>query len=73
VAALVVAPGNDYHWYRHDPNGMWSGKHGGTPVDNVDASGRLISDPRAANQNFGYANYSDWGGYFAVPPGMQVR
>jgi hypothetical protein len=57
VVALVVAPGVDYHWYRHNPDGTWSGKAGATPANNVDASGIVIYDPRTANRNYGYLNY----------------
>ncbi len=46
---LVSADGVDYHWYRQDKGGKWSHKPGITPVVNVDASGRLISNPVRAN------------------------
>ncbi len=46
---LVSADGVDYHWYRQDKGGMWSHKPGITPVVNVDASGRFISNPVRAN------------------------
>ena len=46
---LVSADGIDYHWYRQDKGGMWSHKPGITPVVNVDASGRFISNPVRAN------------------------
>lgn len=69
VVALVVAPGADYHWYRHNPDGTWSHKPGGTAATNVDASRALVRDPRTANRNYGIRNYTDFGGYFAVPAG----
>ena len=46
---LVSADGVDYHWYRQDKGGMWSHKPGITPIVNVDASGRFISNPVRAN------------------------
>ena len=72
---LVFAPNDnpidrDYHWYREDDNGLWSQKHGSNPVDNVDASGHLISDPTQANHNYPGLNYSQQGGYLWVPPGF---
>jgi RHS repeat-associated protein len=71
---LVVDPGSDYHWYREDSNGKWSQKHGSMPVDNVDASGRPITNPERANHNYGRGtNYSQPGGYLWVPPGFQFR
>jgi RHS repeat-associated protein len=72
IVALVVDPlYPDYHWYRHNPDGTWSHKPGGTPATNVDASGNPITDPRTANRDAGPGapNYTNWGGYFAVPTG----
>ena len=43
----------DYHWYRQDKGGYWSQKHGIGSVNNVDGSGRLISNPAYANHNYG--------------------
>jgi hypothetical protein len=71
---LVVDPGVDYHWYRQDDNGLWSHKPGSTPVINVDASGKLITDPGAANRNYsgnGGPNYSQNGGTLWVPPNFK--
>ena len=75
VVALVIDPGVDYHWYRHNRDGTWSSKSGSEPANNVDASGKVIQDPRTANRNYAawVLNYTLWGGYFAVPPGMQVK
>lgn len=78
--ALFVAPGEDYHWYRQDADGYWSHKLADGPVQNVDADGRPIADPRAAGQNYenrirqsngemGGYNYSQFGGFFYVPQG----
>jgi hypothetical protein len=60
--ALVMAPGQDFHWYRLDSNGMWSHKPGTTPATNVDKSGNLISNPETANRGI----YSQFCGYFCV-------
>jgi hypothetical protein len=50
LVALVIAPGQDFHWYRKGRNGYWSHKPGPTPVTNVDGNGNLIPDPRTANR-----------------------
>jgi len=47
--ALLIAKSNgmyDYHFVRLDSNGFWSHKPGATAVQNVDASGSLITDPQ---------------------------
>ncbi len=64
-AALVIAPGRDYHWYRHDRDGMWTHKPGHTPATNVDNSKQPISDPRTANRG----PYTVFCGFFAIPRG----
>lgn len=56
LVALVIAPGWDFHWYRKGRNGYWTHKPGGTPVTNIDNSGHLIPDPRAANRG-PYTNF----------------
>lgn len=50
LVALVVWPGNDYHFYRLDENGLFSHKPGRTEAKNLDNSGSLISDPRTADR-----------------------
>ncbi len=80
VVALVVDAQDgiqDYHWYRHDADGSWSGKSGTAPVTNLDASGNRILDPRAANRNYGSdttgaLNYTEFVGYYAVQVGTEV-
>jgi hypothetical protein len=47
--ALVIAPGNTFHWYRRDRDGRWSHKPGDGPPTNLDYSGNLIVDPRNAD------------------------
>lgn len=49
LIALVIrerGPRPDYHWYRQDNTGLWSHKPGHTQATNLDASGRIITDPR---------------------------
>lgn len=62
VVALVVAPGEDFHWYRRDRFGTWSHKPGQTPATHLDNSGSQIYDPEYADRG----NYTDFCGYFRV-------
>jgi hypothetical protein len=48
--ALVIWPGNDYHWYRQDKVGCWSHKPGQTAARNTDNSGNAIADPKTCNR-----------------------
>jgi hypothetical protein len=65
LAALVVGPGWDFHWYRKGRNGLWTHKPGGTAVTNVDNSGNLITDPRTADRG----GYTDFCTFFTVMHG----
>lgn len=48
--ALVIWPGQDYHWYRQDDVGCWSHKPGQTQARNIDNSGQPIADPQQCNR-----------------------
>ncbi len=81
IVALVVDNKDgiqDYHWYRHNEDGSWSGKGGNGPATNLDGAGKLIVDPRTANRFVGTdgagneLNYVKFVGYYAVTPGAQV-
>jgi hypothetical protein len=81
IVALVVDNKDqvqDYHWYRHNPDGSWSGKSGSLPATDKDAAGKLILDPQTANRNYGSfgpnqeLNYVKFIGYYAVTPGAAV-
>jgi hypothetical protein len=48
--ALVIWPGQDYHWYRQDDVGCWSHKPGRTRARNVDNSGNEITDPKTCDR-----------------------
>jgi len=52
LVALVVAPGEDYHWYRHNDDGTWTHKPGETCATAEDSSGEAITDPRTADRRF---------------------
>lgn len=62
--ALVIWPGQDYHWYRLDNNAMWSHKPGQTPARNTDNSGHLISSPESCDRG----PYTDFCRYFHCIP-----
>lgn len=64
--ALVVDPGVDYHRYRQNPDGTWSHKPGHSEVTNVDASGNPVYDPSTADRDYGFPNYSEFGGFFCI-------
>lgn len=68
--ALVIWPGNDFHWYRLDSNIKWSHKPGQSPAKNTDNSGNLIDDPRSCNRG----PYSSFCGFFhSVPANTRIR
>ncbi|WP_369977386.1 hypothetical protein [Xanthomonas bundabergensis] len=60
LMALVIDPGYDYHWYRHQRGGFWGHKPGGTAARNYDNSGQLILNPETCNRG-GYTHFC---GYF---------
>ena len=59
---MVISPkpgAQDFHFYRQDKDGTWSHKQGwGYGPTKLDASGKVIVDPRKANRNYGRLNYS---------------
>ena len=58
--ALVVDPGYDYHWYRHQRGGFWGHKPGSTAARNVDNSNVVIANPETCTRG----GYTDFCGYF---------
>ncbi len=69
--ALAVDPEEDYHFWRQDSNGRWSGKPGSLEVTDKDASGRWIHDPSLSDRDFtddnGELNYTEFCSFFCVP------
>ena len=59
LMALVIDPGWDYHWYRHQRGGFWGHKPGGTAARNVDNSNALIVNPETCNRG-GYTDFCDY-------------
>jgi hypothetical protein len=59
LMALVIWPGVDYHWYRHQRGGFWGHKPGGTAARNVDNSGVVIASPETCDRG-GYTDFCDY-------------
>lgn len=71
--ALVIAPEQDYHWYRQNSDGTWSHKLGPSPVTNVDAGNQIITDPETCNRNYSRnLNYEEFVGFYEVSPVDQI-
>lgn len=68
MVALVIAPGDDFHWYRQDDDGTWSHKPGRTEATNRDNAGRVIHDPRRADRGA----YTEFCGCFCVCHGVRI-
>jgi hypothetical protein len=75
--ALVVDPGEDYHYYRQDADGMWSHKDGSNKVKRFDALKRPIFNPELASRDYEWQNsdlnYEDFCGFYCVPRDQSVR
>lgn len=75
--ALVVDPGEDYHFYRQDKDGMWSHKDGSNKVKRYDALKRPIVNPQLASRDYRWQgsdlNYSDFCGFYCVPRAHAIR
>jgi len=59
LMALVIDPGWDYHWYRHQRGGFWGHKPGSTPARNTDNSNVVITNPETCDRG-GYTNFCDY-------------
>lgn len=74
LAALVVAPGIDYHWYRlhsdvHNGCHVWGHKPGQTQATDRDNSGKIITDIRKADRGI----YTDVCSAFLVGKSVVIR
>jgi hypothetical protein len=47
LMALVIDPGWDYHWYRHQRGGFWGHKPGSTAARNTDNSSVVLTNPES--------------------------
>jgi hypothetical protein len=59
LMALVIDPGFDYHWYRHQRGGFWGHKPGGTAARNTDNSNVIITNPETCDRG-GYTDFCDY-------------
>lgn len=60
LMALVIDPGVDYHWYRHQRGGFWGHKPGQTAARDIDNGGVVITNPETCDRG----GYTDFCGYF---------
>lgn len=68
LMALVIWPGVDYHWYRHQIGGFWGHKPGQTAARNTDNSGVIITNPETCDRG-GYINFC---GYFYAGKSVKI-
>jgi hypothetical protein len=59
LMALVIDPGWDYHWYRHQRGGFWGHKPGKTAARNTDNSNVVITNPETCDRG-GYTDFCDY-------------
>lgn len=75
--ALVVHPGEDYHFYRQDSDGWWSHKDGSNKVKRYDAEGQPIWNPETAVRDYrpkgSYLNYTDFCGFYCAPRRKTIK
>jgi len=75
--AMVVHPGEDYHFYRQDPDGYWSHKDGSNDVKRYDAEGKMIWNPQTAARDYrpngSFLNYKDFCGFWCAPRRKTIR
>ncbi len=67
LVALVIWPGEDYHWYRKHPD-CWGHKPGGTAARNTDDSGAIITNPQSCDRG----PYTEFTGYMLLPKSLKV-
>ena len=53
----VMAPFNDFHFYREDEDGKWTHKIGKDVITDKDASGNIIINPLTSNRDYKSVNY----------------
>ncbi len=71
--ALVVWPGQDFHWFRKQSDGFWAHKAGNTIVRNMDNCGYTIDGINRTPENCCREPYTHFCGYMYSPTGMKVR
>ncbi len=75
--AMVMHPGEDYHFFRQDADGWWSHKDGANPVKRYDAEREPIWNPKTAARDYrpkgSFLNYRDFCGFYCVPRRKTVK
>jgi hypothetical protein len=75
--AMVVHPGEDYHFYRQDNDGWWSHKDGANKVKRYDAEDQPIWNPKTAARDYrprgSFLNYTDFCGFYCMPRDHEIR
>ena len=75
--ALVVHPGEDYHFYRQDSDGWWSHKDGANKVKRFDAEGKPIWNPKTAARDYrpkgSFLNYKDFCDFYCAPRQKTIK
>lgn len=77
--AMVVDPGNTFHFYRQNRDGTWSHKPGTLPVTNLDADKKPIYTPYTANRDYTKPgesdpiNYTNFCGYYCIPNDKKLK
>ena len=75
--ALVVDPGEDYHYYRQDDDGWWSHKDGSNKVKRHDAVGKGIWNPEHIVRDYRWKgsdlNYESFCGFYCVPRDHEIH
>jgi hypothetical protein len=68
LMALVIWPGVDYHWYRHQIGNFWGHKPGSTAARNTDNSNVIITNPETCDRG----GYTDFCGYFYAGKNVKI-
>ncbi len=75
--AMVMHPGEDYHFFRQDADGWWSHKDGANPVKRYDAEHLPVWNPKTAARDYrpvgSFLNYRDFCGFYCVPRRKTVK
>lgn len=71
--ALVIWPGNDYHWYRRHSEGFWGHKPGQTAARNYDSNNNIINGTTLTPANCARGPYTIFCSYLFSPTGMIVN
>lgn len=69
LVALVIWPGQDYHWYRLHSEGFWGHKPGRTAAKNTDNCNQVIKNPETCCRG----PYTHFCGYFYTCRSMKIK